>query len=975
MAVSLSRTPLPAEPDVVLRSPLAAQAPRLQHPDAYRALVEQIPVVTYIQTPGVTSETIYISPQVEALTGYPPSAFVGDGANWVGVTHPDDRAALLAEVGRTDATGVPFFIEQRIVHRDGNVRWVRNEAILARNPDGSPWQWQGFMIDITEQKRIELQFRTLVEHLPAVTYVTELVDPTGIAGSGLATFISPQVEAVFGYPVADWLSAPELWEARLHPDDRARVLEANARSNATGAANRVEYRWLARDGRVVWVLDESVLVRDAGGAPLFWQGVMFDLTDRHQAEAARREAERRYRTLVEHIPAAAYAYELREDSVPILTYIGPQIARISGFPPAHFIGPLDNLQAAMHPDDRELVRAEAERTDQTGEPFSSEHRFVRPDGVAIWVCNEAVRVRVDDDGVQRWQGVITDISDRKRVEEQYRTLVEQIPAATYTHVVRETGRIEYMSPQIEHISGYPPELHRGALGSSLAVIHPDDRERVRLEAERTDTSHEPYRIEYRYVTPEGRSVWVRNEAVLVRVDDDGAEYWQGVISDVTERRQLEDALEHQAFHDALTGLPNRALFLDRVGLALARAQRDGRQVAVAFLDLDNFKVVNDSLGHARGDVLLTRIARVLQASVREIDTVARFGGDEFVLLLDGVASAADAELVVARVQQALVHPIKVGRARLNASASIGVALSSGAQTTPEQLLRDADIAMYRAKASGKQRNVVFTPDMRRAAVERWQLETELRRGVTRGEFTLYYQPVFALDTARLIGVEALARWRHPTRGLLQPADFIALAEETGLIVPLGRWALREACRQTRVWNAGRPAADRLTVSVNLSARQFREPALAHDIEAALSDSGLAPDLLTIEVTETAAMDDAEVTTATLTALERVGVSISIDDFGTGYSSLAYLRRFPVDTLKIDRSFISGLGSEGGDLAIVAAIIELAHALGVGVVAEGVESAAQLACLRELGCDYAQGFLFAPPLPADEAVTIVDCVVV
>jgi diguanylate cyclase (GGDEF)-like protein/PAS domain S-box-containing protein len=958
VAVSLSHAQPPKSTDDAL-------PPGWNAPDAYRALVEQIPVVTYVQTPGSTSQTRFISPQVEQLTGYPPSAFIGDGANWISVTHPDDRAKLQAEVARTDASGAPFFIEQRIVHRDGSVRWVRNEAILTRHPDGSPWQWQGFMVDITEQKRIELQFRTLVDHLPAVTYVTELVDPSGVAGSGLATFISPQVEAVFGYTVAEWLVAPELWEERLHPDDRARVLAANAQANITGATNRIEYRWLAKDERVVWVLDESALVRDAGGAPLFWQGVMFDLTARYAADAARREAERRYRTLVEHIPAAAYAHELRD--VPIFTYIGPQIERISGYPPAHFLGPLDNLYAAMHPDDRDAVRAEAERTDQTGEPFDVEHRFVRPDGSAVWVRNEAVRVRADDDGVQRWQGVITDITDRKRLEQQYRTLVEQIPAATYTHVVRETGEVVYMSPQIERISGYPPEFHLGALTQTLSAIHPDDRERVRLEAERTDSSHEPYRIEYRYLWPDGRTVWVRNEAVLVRVDDDGAEYWQGVISDVTERRKLEDALEHQAYHDALTGLPNRALLLDRVSGALARARRDGRQVAVAFLDLDNFKVVNDSLGHVRGDALLVRIARVLQASVRESDTVARFGGDEFVLLLDGVADAADAELVIARVQQALASPLKVGRARLNASASIGVAVSTGAQTTPELLLRDADIAMYRAKATGKQRNVVFTPDMRRAAVQRWQLETELRRGVARDEFTLHYQPTLELASGRIVGVEALARWQHATRGLLPPAEFIALAEETDLIVPLGRWALRAACQQARAWNAARAADDQLAVSVNLSARQFREPSLAHDIEAALDASGLAPELLTVEITETAAMDDVEVTAATLAALKRVGVSISIDDFGTGYSSLAYLRRFPVDSLKIDRSFIAGLSDADGERAIVSAIIELGHALGIRVVGEGVETAAQLACLRELGCDLAQGFLFAPPLPADAAL--------
>jgi diguanylate cyclase (GGDEF)-like protein/PAS domain S-box-containing protein len=677
-----------------------------------------------------------------------------------------------------------------------------------------------------------------------------------------------------------------------------------------------------------------------------------------------------YRALVEHIPAITYVKEPGDPSRTV--YISPQVEELTGYPAAWFVANREAWVSISHPDDQPAMRAAAARADATGVPFSVEQRVFHRDGSERWVRNEAALSRHPDGTPRCWQGCILDITAQKQAmaalrdaEERYRTLIETIPVASYTYVVRDGATTRFMSPQIEAMLGYPVSAWDGGPEFRASIVHPDDRAYVAAEIERTDRTGEPYAVECRYLHRDGHIVWVRNEAVLVRRDADGADYWQGVISDITERKTLEAALAHQALHDALTDLPNRALLLDRAQQAIARARRDQRGVALLFLDLDNFKIVNDSLGHAAGDRLLVLVAGMLRACVRESDTVARLGGDEFVALLDGVADAAEAEAVCARIQEALGAPLKLGRARIGVTASIGVVISADGHTHPEHLLRDADIAMYRAKASGKQRHVVFAPQMRLAATQRWQQELDLRRAIERDELELHFQPKVELHSGRTVGVEALARWRHPERGLVPPADFIPLAEETGLIVPLGRWALREACRQTQLWNEGRLANDALTVSVNLSPRQFRDPRLAHDVSAALESSGLSPALLTIEITESVAMDDAELTAATLATLQRVGVSISIDDFGTGYSSLAHLKRFPVDTLKIDRSFVDGLGVEQEDTAIVSATIRLAHALGIKVIAEGVETPEQAEVLRELGCDRAQGFWFGRPVPFAE----------
>jgi diguanylate cyclase (GGDEF)-like protein/PAS domain S-box-containing protein len=444
----------------------------------------------------------------------------------------------------------------------------------------------------------------------------------------------------------------------------------------------------------------------------------------------------------------------------------------------------------------------------------------------------------------------------------------------------------------------------------------------------------------------------------------------GVVTcceDITERKRAEQALRDVALRDPLTGLPNRVYFLDRLNHAIQALQQDSqRGFAVLFLDLDRFKVVNDSLGHHVGDRLLAIIARRLQACLRPADTIARFGGDEFAVLVESVSELEGATMVAERIQAELAEPLHLDGYELFTSASIGIVLGSHAMEQPEYLWRGADMAMYRAKAMGTGRFEVFDRAMHAHALTRLQLETDLRRAVERNEFRLFYQPVIDLEHGSIVGFEALLRWEHPLRGLVMPQEVIPLAEETGLILAIGAWVVDEACRQLAAWQAEGGAVSDLWVSVNLSGKQLTQADLVERVAAAIRDSGIQPHSLKMEITESAVVENTDQAADTLLALKALGVQLLMDDFGTGYSSLSYLHRLPLDALKIDRSFVSRMKPGDQHLRLVETIVNLAHSVRLHVVGEGVSTADQLAILRELGCELAQGFYFAQPLPLEEA---------
>jgi diguanylate cyclase (GGDEF)-like protein/PAS domain S-box-containing protein len=525
------------------------------------------------------------------------------------------------------------------------------------------------------------------------------------------------------------------------------------------------------------------------------------------------------------------------------------------------------------------------------------------------------------------------------------------------------GRL-YFAPRWKAITGYT----NGEVGDSpedwLGRVHPDDVERVQAEIDAHLEGRSPhFESEYRIRHADGGYRWVLSRGVAIRDDNGNATRMAGSMSNITDRKVAEEQLVHDALHDGLTGLPNRALFLDRLTQSLTRTEREAsHRSAVLFLDLDRFKVVNDGFNHAVGDQLLVATARRLTATLRPGDTVARIGGDEFTILLDGVSSIEEAREIASRTQAALSKPFRIEGRELVVTASVGIAVSDAASRSGE-LLRNADIAMYNAKRDGTARHAIFNTSMHKRVVTRLRLETELREAIEADRVRVFYQPIVSIGTGQLAGFEALARWPVDTPAV-PPTEFIPVAEETGLIRQVGQLVLRKACVQLADWHARGIVEEQVTVSVNVSGRQLVEPELTADITSALEQSGLSPEALRLEITESSILHDPARIPALLDRLERRGVRAQIDDFGTGYSSLSFLRRFPGDALKIDRSFVRSILQEDGSEEIVRAIVGLAQSLHLGSIAEGVEDHAQLKILHSLGCQYAQGFLFAKPSPSD-----------
>lgn len=549
-------------------------------------------------------------------------------------------------------------------------------------------------------------------------------------------------------------------------------------------------------------------------------------------------------------------------------------------------------------------------------------------------------------------------------ESRYRALFEQSRDAIFITdidgIVLEANRamLELLSLDAREISGRPIESFFADAPDRLLLLQEQQAKRAITD------------LEVRLRTKDGRLLWCLISMAERTTRDGHSPGYQGIIHDITDRKRAEERLIYNAYHDMLTGLPNRALFTDRLDRAVIRWRRHREhRFAVLFLDLNRFKFVNDSLGHSAGDELLRKVGEVISGCIREEDTVARLGGDEYAVLLDQIETRADAILVAERINTCLENPVAIGGQNVFISCSIGIALPENETDRPEDLLRNADLAMYKAKAEGPGRYSIYVPGMHAVALSVMELDMELHEAVRNQEFILHYQPIYSLADGRVRGFEALLRWHNPKRGLLMPADFLPLAEETGLILPIGKWVIRQACEQLAIWQAVQPGSRIPFVSLNVSGKQLTQTGFVSETAAILRETRIDPGNLMLELTETSLLNNPESCAASITKLRSIGVRFCIDDFGTGYSSLSYLHRLPINGLKIDRSFISALDhGEGPEL--VSTIVSLAHNLGIYAVAEGVETEAQLASVRALGPKYVQGFFLSLPLEASAAGSIV-----
>jgi diguanylate cyclase (GGDEF)-like protein/PAS domain S-box-containing protein len=827
----------------------------------------------------------------------------------------------------------------------------------------------GVIRDVTERKRTEDalreardRFRSIFDHAPIGVAMVSL--------EGRYVQVNRSLCEILGY-TEDQLQALT-WQEITHPDDLA-ASSACARRLVEGEfpSYHLDERFLHADGNTVWASLSVSLVRDAEGEPLYFVSQIQDASERKRFESALRESEQRFRGSFER---AATGMALVGTDGRFLR-VNRSLCEILGYPERELLG--KTFQEITHPEDLDADLDQVRRMlDGEIRTYQMEKRYFHKEGHVVWALLSVSLVHDEEDEPLYFISQIQDVSERKRFEEALERLSQQQEmvlksAGEGIFGLDLHGNVTFVNPAASDMTEWnTQDLLGRPMHNLLHHTKPDgapypSEECPIYAAFTTGTTHS--RDDEVFWRKDGTSFPV--EYTSTPIFEDG-EIVGAVVTfrDITERKALEQQLQHQAFHDPLSGLPNRVLFMDRLEHALTRANRRGTKVAVLFMDLDNFKVVNDSLGHEVGDQLLVAVAERLKACLRPEDTAARLGGDEFTILVEDIASVDEAVQIAERIADILRPPIALEEQEVFATVSTGIALNSTAQEQPADLLRHADLAMYRAKRRGKARYEVFEPSMDAKAVQRLILETGLRRALVRQQFRVYYQPIVALDNGKVAGVEALVRWEHPQRGLLLPEEFLSVAEETGLIVRIGQWVLREAGKQARIWQERYPGTPPLTISVNLSPRQFFHPELVAEV---LEGSEIDPASLQLEITEgamtTNGTDSAD---RRLRNLKRMGVQLAIDDFGLGYSSLSYLKRFPVDFLKIDRSFIAGLrqapnGVSTKDTEIVKAMIELTHALGLKVIAEGVETSEQLARLRNMECDFAQGNYFSEPLPSEE----------
>ena len=840
------------------------------------------------------------------------------------------------------------------------------------------------------------------------TKLAEIVDHAsdGIAAldpDGTVTSWNPGFESITGYRADEVIGTRGL--ARMRPRDLAGQEVRLERWASSRDPLPTILEVLNPSGERCWISCSYARVPAAGGPPRRLVMTSRDVTkelELQRAEQALRERAARFQALVQNSSHMVVVL----DSGGGITYASPAFWRM--------LGHRDQIQLSLglfdlvHPDDLQALRARfGGHLVGTGQTASYEFRCLAADGT--WRHLEALASNLLEDPAVR--GVVfntRDVTERRHAEgllagqaavldliARDAPLMETLSAlARLVETEAEGARCAVLLLDGEGetltVAAAPSLVDAGLHEADGMVIGPRAGSSGTAVHRRTavlvaDVATDPLWAETRQVALSRglRAAWampittVESREVLGTVTiyfdtprrpgptDRRLLVAAAHLADIAiQRSQAQARLAHQAAHDALTGLPNRVFFLDRAAHALDSTKRSRSWVAVLFCDLDRFKVINDSLGHDAGDKLLGELARRLQEVVRPGDTVARFGGDEFTILCESIEDEAHALAIAERVGRVAATPFALGDAEVFVTMSVGIAIGSGPRTRPQSLIENADAAMYRAKARGGNRHEVFDHEMRARAKRRLALHGSLHRAVERGEFRVFYQPLVRLATSQPIGAEALVRWHHPERGLVGPQEFIGLAEETGLIVPIGTYVLREACLQAARWRAVRAGRDPMCIKVNLSARQFAHPNLVEVVAGILEDTGVDPASVSLEITESVLMEDVESTSGALRELKSLGVSLAVDDFGTGYSSLLYLKRFPVDELKVDRTFVAGLLGNAEDAAIVAAVVNLAHTLGVKAVAEGVESSGQVARLIELGCDFGQGYHFGRPMPAE-----------
>lgn len=772
--------------------------------------------------------------------------------------------------------------------------------------------------------------------------------------------VSPYAETLLGYPRDEWLK-PGFWQTHIHEKDLGMTLALDTAHTLESARFEIEYRLVHADGHAVFVRDMIVVEHDAQGRPCRLAGVMIDVTTDRALNHALLDSEQRFRSVMEQVPnISVQGYDINRRVV----FWNSASEDLYGFTAAEARGQLlEDL--IIPPPMRDAVVMLHGRWIEHGEAIpAAELTLQRKDGSPVSVYSAHVMTQ-NRHGEPEMYCLDVELTDIKRTqaalgesETRFKLTVENAPVGIA--ILSLSDQFIQVNPRFCSITGFDESELRAA--SFTALLDEDSREAYALELAACLAGHKASvqfdaRIQHRH----GKEVWISSTLAILRNASGTPEQVICSIEDVTERRAARARVEWLAHHDPLTDLPNRTLLRDRLQQAMARSLRAGKRAALIFLDLDRFKNVNDSLGHAFGDHLLRAVATRLRMCVRDSDTVARLGGDEFLIVLDCMEDANDVALVASKIIERLSTPIDVQTQTLSTGASLGISIYPDDGIDVDSLLKNADAAMYHAKESGRNMFRFFTEEMNLATIDRLRMEHALRQAIEKDELSLHFQPQIELGSRRIIGVEALLRWSSPALGNVSPARFIPVAEESGLIVPIGEWVLQEACMQAMRWHE--QGIDDITVAVNLSALQFRRTDIVAVTRAMIQRHGIPSRMIELELTESILMHNVDELLQTLNNLRALGVKLSIDDFGTGYSNFSYLKRFPLDRLKIDRSLVADVATDEDDAAIVRAMIQLGRSLKLDVIAEGVENAEQADFLATEGCHSVQGYFFARPMPA------------
>ncbi|MFN8049988.1 MAG: EAL domain-containing protein [Acidimicrobiales bacterium] len=776
---------------------------------------------------------------------------------------------------------------------------------------------------------------------------------------GSIQWASPSVSPILGHQ-AQTLTGVDLTmlvDDNNRPAIRARI-DGGGRS---GAAESITCQIYTGDNTTLWC-DVDVVHLHQSGQPQILV-TMRDASRQVAGTRALRASEERFRTIVNEAPFGIGLQDRDGNFV----FLNARLKQIMGTSANYLLR--DELD--HHIDQADLNSARSAMTaGPDTDPRTSQMRFHRPDGELRWA---SVRILPQTDTlgeITNYLWAVEDITARVRAEEDQARLYTLMEASSDLVIVMDPNLVPlYVNPAARRFLGIEPHVVLTPESAQLEFASQPP------EALDTIVQHMSSReIWHGEVTLRSASgTWEPFSAMVVPDTTKSGELNRisAVLRDITERKQFEERLEWEATHDPLTDLPNRALLTQRLADAMERSARDGTWVAVVFLDLDNFRIINESLGHRVGDNLLKQTAQKLTGLVWSRDMVARFGADEFAIVMEGLDTADGAMALAERIRKAVSGRVGMAEVELLMTFTAGVAVTDGHRGDPASVIRDANAALHEAKHRGRDRTEVFNGNLRARAVDRLTVETGLRRALRRDELRLFYQPQISLTSGRINGAEALIRWQHPEHGLLSPGEFVPIAEQSGLIIPIGPWVIEEACRTLAKWSKELPGGDRFTMGINLSGKQLVKPTLIADIEAVLAETGVDPSHIEMEITESILLDDVDRSILVLEKLKALGLKLSLDDFGTGYSSLTYLRSFPIDVVKIDRSFVDGIGEDRENAAIVRSVVDLARTLGLSCIAEGVETESDLAELRALGCDTAQGFLFAKPLSEPDAARLIS----